>query len=174
MTTYGTIPSEPHTTISNPKEKLESSLGTRRPWKELMNISSCNIPADFDESLDRIRTNISYFRYNYIIIILSILFLSLLWHPISLIVFILMMSAWLFLYFLRDDPLIMFGVLMDDKMVMGVLLGVTVVLLFFTDVTNNIVSALVLGVGVVCVHGGFRKVDDLMYMGGGGDEEQGF
>jgi hypothetical protein len=53
--------------------------------------------------------NAGYFRMNYVIIILFLLFLILLWHFISLIVLIATMTAWLFLYLVQDYPLMISG-----------------------------------------------------------------
>ncbi|PIN05334.1 hypothetical protein CDL12_22125 [Handroanthus impetiginosus] len=83
-----------------------------------------------------VKTNLGYFRMNYAIVVLLILFLSLLWHPISLIVFITMMAAWLFLYFLRDEPLVIFAWLITDRV-------------------------LLVGVVMVLIHAVVRKTDDL-------------
>ncbi|KAF2301971.1 hypothetical protein GH714_031081 [Hevea brasiliensis] len=144
MTTYGTIP-----TASSPGATTTSST-----YLELKKGSK-------KEALVRLKTNAAYFGMNYAIIILIILFLSLLWHPISLIVFIVMMAAWLFLYFLRDEPLEVFGRTIDDLVVL-ILLGVlTIVFLLLTHVTLNVIVSLVIGVVAVVVHGVIRKIDDL-------------
>ncbi len=70
------------------------------------------------------------------IIVLLILFLSQLWHAISLIVFLVMMGMWLFLYFLRDEPLVVFGHMIDDKAVL------TMVLLILTSAIRGTVVLL--------------------------------
>ncbi|XWS72173.1 hypothetical protein CRYUN_Cryun02cG0017300 [Craigia yunnanensis] len=100
---------------------------------------------------------------NYAIIILFLLFLTLVWRPVSLIVFIIMMVAWLFLYFLRDDPVSIDGFVIDDHIVMTVLLLVTIAMLFLTDVTDNIIVGLSVGLAVVLVHGIFSSTDDLFF-----------
>ncbi|KAA8541698.1 hypothetical protein F0562_022850 [Nyssa sinensis] len=166
MTTYGTIPtSSPGGSnlgyISRAKERLSSGLGARRPWKEMFNFRSINLPSSFRDAIGRIRTNLGYFRMNYVIVVLLILFLSLLWHPISLIVFIVMMAAWVFLYFLRDEPLVVFKRTIDDRVVMIVLSVLTLVFLFLTHATLNILVSLLIGVVVVVIHAALRKTDDL-------------
>ncbi|GMI86069.1 PRENYLATED RAB ACCEPTOR 1.F2 [Hibiscus trionum] len=174
MTNYGTIPtsSSPGPSsntdiLSRAKERIKEGLGHRRPWKLMFNIRSFNFPGNLSEAISRVRSNVAYFRMNYAIIVLSILFLSLLWHPISLIVFVAMMAAWLVLYFLRDEPLVVFRRTIDDRVVL-ILLGVlTIVFLLLTDATPNILWSLLIGAAVVLVHASFRRTDDLY------DEESG-
>ncbi|XVE88737.1 hypothetical protein DITRI_Ditri19aG0092900 [Diplodiscus trichospermus] len=168
MTTYGTIPtsSSPGASanleyLSRAKERIKEGLGARRPWKFMFNIRSINFPGNVSEAISRVRTNVSYFRVNYAIIVLLILFLSLLWHPISLIVFVVMMAAWFFLYFLRDEPLVVFNRTIDDRVVLIVLGVLTIVFLLLTDATLNILVSLLIGVVVVLVHASLRRTDDL-------------
>ncbi|KAJ8756068.1 hypothetical protein K2173_024615 [Erythroxylum novogranatense] len=168
MTTYGTIPtsSSPGVStnleyISRAKERIKAGLGARRPWKVMFDFHSFKLPANFQEALARVRINVAYFRMNYAMIVLLILFLSLLWHPVSLIVFIVLMAVWLFLYFLRDEPLVVFGRMIDDRVVLIVLSILTIVLLLLTHVTLNVLVSLLIGVVVVLVHGMMRKTDDL-------------
>ncbi|KAA8540298.1 hypothetical protein F0562_024139 [Nyssa sinensis] len=166
MTTYGTIPtSSPEVPnleyLSRAKERLRSGLGTRRPWKEMFDFRALSLPASFSDAIGRIKLNVAYFRMNYAIVVLLILFLSLLWLPISLIVFIVMMAAWLFLYFLRDAPLEVFHHTIDDRVVLIVLSILTVVILLLTHATVNKVVSLIIGVMVVGIHAAFRKTDDL-------------
>ncbi|KAM7254644.1 hypothetical protein ACFE04_004024 [Oxalis oulophora] len=73
-----------------------------------------------------------------------------------------MMVAWLFFYFLRDDPLVVFGRTIDDRVVLIILGVLTIVFLFLTHATLNIVVALVIGGAFVVVHGTVRKTDDLV------------
>ncbi|KAM7276167.1 hypothetical protein ACFE04_018033 [Oxalis oulophora] len=175
MTTYGTIPTAlPPTSddfLTRAKEHIQSGLANRRPWKEMIQIHSFSFPSTIRESMQRIKTNSAFFHMNYTIVILFILFCTLLWHPHSLIVFIIMMAAWLFLYFLRDEPLTIFERVIDDRLIMLFLLAVTVGGLFFTDVTVNIVTGLSIGVVVVLIHGSLRTTDDLFFVV---DDERGF
>ncbi|KAK9078348.1 hypothetical protein SSX86_002405 [Deinandra increscens subsp. villosa] len=170
MTTYGTIPTSSGGAtgtgtnleyLSRAKERIKTGLGTRRPWKEMFNFRSINLPHSVSEAFPRIKTNIGYFRMNYAIITLVILFMSLLWHPISLIVFLVLMAAWLFLYFLRDEPLVILHRVIDDRVVLAVLSVVTIVLLLLTGATMNILLAVLVGFVVVVIHAVLRRTEDL-------------
>lgn len=168
MANYGTIPtsSSPGSStkleyISRAKERIKDGLGTRRPWKVMFNFRSFNFPGNLSDALARVRKNIAYFTMNYALVVLIILFLSLLWHPVSLIVFIVMGVAWVFLYFLRDEPLVVLGRTIDDRVVMIVLGVLTIFFLLLTHVTWNVLVSLLVGVVVVLIHGVTRKIDDL-------------
>ncbi|XP_010251988.1 PREDICTED: PRA1 family protein F2-like [Nelumbo nucifera] len=176
MTTYGTIPTVSSSLggstgleyISRARERITSELGTRRPWKEMIHLQAIDLPVNFPDAITRIKTNVNYFLMNYAIIVLGILFLSLLWHPISLIVFVVMMAAWLFLYFMRDEPLVILHHTITDGVVLIVLSIVTIGLLLLTRATLNILVSLLIGVVVVLVHAVLRNTDDLFE-----DEESG-
>ncbi|XP_029128975.1 PRA1 family protein F3 [Cajanus cajan] len=171
-TTYGTIPTSAAPNleyISRAKQRIKAGLGTRRPWRAMVNLRSLKLPGGgVAEAICRVRINVSYFRMNYAMVGLLILFLSLLWHPISLIVFLLIMAAWLFLYFLRDEPLVLLGHLVDDRLVLLAMALLTVALLLLTDATVNIVVAVAVGVAVVVAHAALRRTEDLFL----GEEEE--
>ncbi|KAK8970449.1 PRA1 family protein F3 [Platanthera guangdongensis] len=166
MTSYGTIPTSagnpsPLGFISRAKDRGRSTLAMRRPWTVLVHAHAFSLPPSLRETYLRIRVNAGYFAMNYTIVVLLIVFLGLLWHPISLIVFIVMMASWLFLYFLRDDPVVIFGRTINDLYVLIVLSIVTLALLLLTGAIANILISLLIGVVVVLAHSAFRKTDDL-------------
>ncbi|KAL8458505.1 hypothetical protein ACS0TY_035300 [Phlomoides rotata] len=170
MTNYGTIPtsSSPSTApvnleyISRAKERIREGLATRRPWREIFDLHCYNFPKSFGDATGRVKKNFVYFTMNYALIVLVIVFFSLIWHPISMIVFIAMMAVWLFLYFLRDEPLVIFGRLITDKVVLIVLSIVTFGVLLLTGATWNILISVLVGLVVVLIHAAVRRTDNLV------------
>ncbi|CAM8962542.1 unnamed protein product [Rhodiola kirilowii] len=138
-----------------------SSL-SRRPWSEFASTSSFTRPDVFGEALMRLNRNLSHFRVNYALISLTILFLSLLFHPISLIIFLLMALTWYYLYFSgREEPVRVFRWEIGDGVVLTALSVITLVVVGLTGVWLNVAVSAVVSLVVVCVHGVFRSVDDL-------------
>lgn len=131
------------------KSSGQSFFATRRPWAELLSHpSSYSLPYPFSELRPRLRRNLNYFRVNYSIIILSVLFLSLLWHPISLIVYLIVFVAWWFLYFGRDEPILVLNRMVDDRLVLTTLGIVTIVCLVLTQVWLNVLVSITIRIGI--------------------------
>ncbi|KAJ9180083.1 hypothetical protein P3X46_008369 [Hevea brasiliensis] len=90
-------------------------MATRRPWAELFNRSSFFRPYGCGKAIFRIKYNLNYFGVNYAMAFLFILFLSLLWHPVSMIVFIIIFVTRFFLYFSLQGPVVLFSITFDDR-----------------------------------------------------------
>lgn len=167
MTTYGTIPTSlPISTnpnfISEAKEQIKSTLGSQRPWMEMAQMQKIKIPASMADSMQRLYNNISLYRMNYAIVILFVLFLNLLWHPLSLIVFAAVSAAWMFLYFLRDgQEMVIMGRAIDDRAVLMGLTFMTIFSLCLTNAKNDMTVGLSVGVVIVLLHAAFYGAEDV-------------
>jgi PRA1 family protein 1 len=172
MSKYGTIPTSssagevplggasPLDFIAHAKARGASALATRRPWRELGDIHALGLPPSLGDAYLRVRANLAHFAMNYAIVVLVVVFLSLLWHPVSLIVFLVSMLAWLVLYFLCDKPLVLFGRVIGNGVVLAVLAVVTLGLLLLTNATANILSSLAIGLVLVVLHAALHKAED--------------
>lgn len=158
--------SDPHAVrvlINNLSESLRNGLAQRRPWSELADRSAFSKPESFSDATLRVRKNYSYFRVNYYAIVSVILAVSLLTNPFSLILLIGLLASWTFLYLFRpsDRPLVLLGRTFSDFETLALLSALTIFVVFLTSVGSVLVSALMLGVAVVCLHGAFRVPEDL-------------
>ncbi|KAL1559295.1 PRA1 protein B3 [Salvia divinorum] len=149
--------------ISRLNSNIRNGLAQRRPWLELLDRSSFSRPDSLSDAASRIRKNFSYFRVNYVSLIALSLALSLFSHPISLLVLLALLAAWIFLYLFRpaDQPLVLGGRTFSDTETLGILVVSTIVVVFLTSVGSLLISALLLGLAVVCTHGAFRMPEDL-------------
>ncbi|KAI3449723.1 hypothetical protein Pfo_006388 [Paulownia fortunei] len=147
------------------KSRTQSFFATRRPWRELLaHPTSYSIPYGFSDFASRLKRNLGHFRVNYAMIVLFILFLSLLYHPISMIVFIIISVFWFLLYFFRDEPIVVFNRMVDDRVVLIALGIVTIVSLVLTRVWLNVLVSVLVGVAVVVLHASFRVTEDLLFL----------
>lgn len=149
--------------INQLSESLRHGLSQRRPWAELADRTAFTKPESFSEATLRIRKNYSYFRVNYLAVVALILGFSLVSHPFSLLLLAGLLSSWLFLYLFRpsDQPLVLFGRTFKDSETLILLVLLSVFVVFLTSVGSVLVSALMVGVGLVCAHGAFRVPEDL-------------
>ncbi|GKV19741.1 hypothetical protein SLEP1_g29965 [Rubroshorea leprosula] len=61
--------------------------------------------------------NLTHFRVNYILLLLPVLFFSLIYHPFSLIILLVILIAWVFLYLAREEPLLLCSYIITDRVV---------------------------------------------------------
>ncbi|KAL3536570.1 hypothetical protein ACH5RR_005031 [Cinchona calisaya] len=150
--------------INNISDTVRNGLASRRPWSELVDRSAFSKPESISEATQRIRKNYNYFRVNYLTVITGVLAISLLTNPLSLIFLAALLAAWIFLYLFRtasDPPLTLFGRQFSDRETLIGLILSTVFVVFLTSVGSVLVSALMVGLAIVCTHGAFRVPDDL-------------
>ncbi|XP_009597143.1 PRA1 family protein B4-like [Nicotiana tabacum] len=149
--------------INRISDTIRGGLSNRRPWSELVDRSAFSKPESVSDATLRIRKNYSYFRTNYLSLIAVVLAFSLITNPFSLILLTGLLAAWLFLYLFRpsDPPLVLFGRQFSERETLGVLIVSTVVVIFLTSVGSVLVSALMVGLAIVCTHAAFRAPEDL-------------
>ncbi|PKA50584.1 PRA1 family protein B4 [Apostasia shenzhenica] len=149
--------------LSHLHESVRRSLSDRRPWSELIDRSAFSRPDSLSEATSRVRKNFAYFRVNYLTVIAFVLALSLVSHPVSLLVLLALLASWCFLYLFRpsDSPLVLFGRTLSERETLAGLSVVTVFVVFLTSVGSLMISALLIGVAIVAAHGAFRMPEDL-------------
>ncbi|KAG5051768.1 hypothetical protein JHK87_003966 [Glycine soja] len=138
--------------INPSRATAPSAFATRRPWEEFFALHSFTRPYTLGETT---------LRVNYAMVVLLFVFLSLLWFPISLVVFLAVFAAWFFLYFFRDGPIVVLRRELDDRLVLAALSAVTVAGLVLTGVWLNVVVALLFAAAAVALHAALRNTEDL-------------
>ncbi|KAE8695476.1 PRA1 family protein B4 [Hibiscus syriacus] len=151
------------TFLSRLTSSIRQGFSQRRPWYELIDRTAMARPDNLTDAYSRIRRNFSYFKVNYMTLLAVVLAFSLLSHPLSLLVLLGLLAAWLFLYLFRpsDQPLIIFGRAFSDRETLGALVVFTLFVVFLTSIGSLLISAILIGVAIVCLHGAFRIPEDL-------------
>lgn len=138
-----------------------AALSQRRPWTELADRTSFAKPASLSDATSRIRKNWTYFRINYLLFLVAVVGFSLVTHPLSLFTLCVLLGAWIFLYLYRTEQLVVFNRAFSEREVLAIMTVLTIVVVFLTNVGSLLISALVVGLLLVAVHGAFKVPDDL-------------
>ncbi|GAA0183689.1 membrane traffic protein [Lithospermum erythrorhizon] len=148
--------------ISCLNDSVRTAFAHRRPLRELINYTAFSRPMSLSDATTRLRKNASYFRANYLIIIAFVLTFSIVSHPFSLFTLMTLVALWL-LYVFRppDQPLVVHNRTFSENETLGILILLTVFVVFLTNVGSVFMSSVLTGVGIVCVHGAFRDPSDL-------------
>ncbi|KAJ0561083.1 putative prenylated rab acceptor P [Helianthus annuus] len=149
--------------INHISNTVRSGLSDRRPWSELVDRTTFSKPESITDATTRIRKNYSYFRVNYFTVVAIVIGISLLTNPVSLVTLLVLLSAWIFLYLFRptDPPLVILGRAFSERETLGLLVVLSIVVIFLTSVGYILMSATLVGTGIVCAHGAFRAPEDL-------------
>lgn len=136
-----------------------AAAGRPRAWREVLDATAFSRPESCGEARARARRNLAYFRANYALAALVLVFLGLVYRPVSMLAFLALFAAWLGLYFGRGDgepPLACMGREVDDRVVLAALSVATVLAVALSRAGLNLLVSLVLAAAAIGAHAAFR------------------
>lgn len=139
-----------------------TSSAVLRPWPQFLDLSALSLPISLSESTYRLTQNLRFFLPNYAVFTLLIFLVTLITRPLSLILFLCIFAAWIYLTLTRDEPLTVFDYDIDQKIIVGFLLVMTLVALLWTKVWLRLFVSLIIGAVIVLIHGVLRAPEDSM------------
>ncbi|KAI3693117.1 hypothetical protein L6452_32947 [Arctium lappa] len=131
-----------------------------RPWFHEF-LSSFTLPLSFHELSLRLHKNLYTFRGNYTVISLLIFIVTLIFRPITAIVFLIIIVAWIYLFIARDEPLVVFDFKIGDRLVLISLTLITIVSVVVAGVWWNLFLTILMAALLVCLHAILRTPDDI-------------
>ncbi|KAL3130954.1 hypothetical protein ABBQ38_000277 [Trebouxia sp. C0009 RCD-2024] len=147
---------------SNLKNFASNVLKERKPWTEMVDRSSFARPTNLADATGRLRKNALYFKVNYLVVILTITAVTMALYPTSLIVLGCLALAWLYLFVVRQSPLVIGGrTFNNNEKFIGMAVISGIIIFFLTSVGTVLFTALGISCAAIGVHGALRQPDDL-------------
>ncbi|CAL8463503.1 g3037 [Coccomyxa elongata] len=144
------------------KDLIGGIFKERKPWAELADRTAFSRPATLSEATGRLRKNAHYFKVNYLIVMLSVTFITLALNPTSLIALAFLTMAWVYLFVVRQAPIVIGGRTFSEReKFIGISIITVIVIFFLTSVGTVLFTALGISVAAIALHGSFRVPDDL-------------
>ncbi|CAA3032890.1 PRA1 family D-like [Olea europaea subsp. europaea] len=146
--------------MSSPPTAADAAV-TARPWRQFLDPATLSLPISLSEASFRLTQNLRYFYPNYALLSLLVFLLSLLTHPLSLILFLCIFSAYIYLFLSRSEPLTVLDHTIDQKIILGFLLLLTLVAVLWTKVWWNIFISSIIGAVIVFLHAVLRAPEEV-------------
>ncbi|KAL2492214.1 PRA1 family protein D [Abeliophyllum distichum] len=136
------------------------SAAAARPWRQFIDTASLSLPISLSEASFRLTQNLRYFYPNYALLSILVFLLTFLLHPLSLIIFLCIFTA--YIYFLsRSEPLTVFDHTIDQKIILGFLVVLSLVAVLWTKAWWNIFISLIVGAVIVFFHAVLRAPEEV-------------
>ncbi|KAL7217653.1 hypothetical protein ACSBR2_010986 [Camellia fascicularis] len=158
---YTTIPISGDDVISRSIQNLSDTVSRHRPWSEFIAAGVFDSPESLSAAGLRLQKNSKYFSINYAILISICAAFSVLLTPISLIAYAAVFALWLVLVFFREDPMVAWGYHVSDRIVIGGLVLVSAMAIWFAGLVNYLLIGVAVGLLISAVHGALRNPDGL-------------
>lgn len=148
--------------INRLQESGRAALAQQRPWSEVTDRANFSRPENLNDALGRVRKNLNYFYANYLTIILAVVVLSMLWNPMAILWLALLAAAWIYIFMIRTEPVIISGRTLNEREKFLGLAIISIIIIFgLTTVGSVLISGVIIGAAAITVHAAFRIPDDL-------------
>ncbi|KAI3700795.1 hypothetical protein L2E82_45433 [Cichorium intybus] len=156
MTPSSTAPDAGATNTYSTAAEIRHAI---RPWFDDF-LTSFTLPLSFPELSLRFQKNIYTFRGNYAVISLLIFIITLIFRPFTAIVFLVIIVGWIYLFFARDEPLVVFDFEFGDRLVLISLSVITIVAVAVAGIWSNLFISILIAALLVSLHAILRTPDD--------------
>eukprot|EP00271_Cylindrocystis_brebissonii_P013898 TRINITY_DN3443_c0_g2_i1.p1 TRINITY_DN3443_c0_g2~~TRINITY_DN3443_c0_g2_i1.p1 ORF type:complete len:203 (+),score=23.32 TRINITY_DN3443_c0_g2_i1:233-841(+) len=148
--------------LSKVQVNAKQALSQQRPWSELYDQSSFSKPENFNDMTNRVKKNLTYFHVNYALFLMTVVVCSMLMNPTSIFWLFALACLWGYVFFVRSDPVVVYGRILNDRELFIALALITFLVAFgLTSVGSILISGVVIGGAVVVAHAAFKQPDDL-------------
>ncbi|KAJ0769986.1 putative prenylated rab acceptor P [Helianthus annuus] len=147
----------PSSTAESTATEIRHSI---RPWSSFLSLSSFSLPLSLPDLSLSFNNNLYTFRANYTILSLLIFILTLIFRPITAIIFLILIATWIYLLVARDTPLVVLDFEIGDRMVLIAFSVITIVSVAVAGVWWNLFVSILISVLVISLHAILMTPDD--------------
>lgn len=147
----GALPS-----IEAVKSKLADVWSRSRGWSEFGNTSQMSRP-EAGEVMERVKENLEYYAFNYLVILLVLSAFTVLTSPFTFLGGIFIALAYCYLFFLNPEPMLIAGISFDNNVKAVAITIVSLIVLWLTG-AGYAFTGLIFVVAVIALgHAALRK-----------------
>lgn len=138
------------------KERMGTVWSRSRPWNEFANTAQMNKP-HFSELFDRVKENVEYYAFNYLVILLCLSALTILTSPLAFLGGLFIVLAYVYLYFLNPEPIVVAGISLDNNVKAVFILIFSLIMLWLTGAGATFTTLVVVVAFISLTHAAIRR-----------------
>lgn len=142
--------------IDSLKEQMGSIWARSRPWSEFANTAQMNKP-QVSDTFDRVKENLEYYAFNYLVILLCLSALTVLTSPLAFLGGLFIVFAYVYLFFLNPEPLVVAGMSLDNNIKAVFILVFSLVMLWLTGAGATFTTLVVVVAIISLTHAAIRR-----------------